>query len=109
MKVIEGVTQDVAKASDQKRKEMEILENIKYNRGMANTITELVGPPLPPTAPPAPDASPFTFSSSSSSSQEDNAFLSLDSQHSSKRSSKKGKVEITKELEDEIKKTTCRS
>ena len=86
----------VENASDQKRKAMKILENIKDNDSMANTINELIGEPLSPTAPHEPIAGP---SSSSQKDYDEDVFYEP-SQTSSRRSSKK----ISSDVEEEIKK-----
>ena len=96
--IITKITQDVTNSSDQTKKAMQILENIKGNQTMANTIQELIGSPLPPTAPFAAIAGP------SSSSQQDSVedFMSEPSQRSSRRSSKR--IEISSDIEEDIKK-----
>ena len=77
---------------------MQILENIQGNQTLANTIQELIGSPLPPTAPFAAIAGP------SSSSQQDSVedFMYEPSQRSSRRSSKR--IEMSSDMEEDIKK-----
>ena len=76
---------------------MKILENIKENQAMANTIPELVGSPLPPTAPPAAIAGP------SSSSQQDTSTDVL-SEPSTKSSKSSSMFKMSKEMKENLKK-----
>ena len=94
--IISRIKKDVENASDQKKEAMKILENIKVNQVMANTIPELIGSPLPPTAPPASIAGP-------SSSQQDTSTDVL-SEPSTKSSKSSSLFKMSKEMKENLKK-----
>ena len=79
------VKQSVINASDQARYALRLIGNAKTNAGRARTFEELLADELPPTAPPAPIAGPS-------------------SSKSSKKSKGKERVEMSPELEEDIKK-----
>jgi len=79
------VKNSVINASDQARYALRLIGNAKTNAGRARTFEELLADELPPTAPPAPIAGPS-------------------SSKSSKKSKGKERVEMSPELEEDIKK-----
>ena len=109
------VKNSVINASDQARYALRLIGNAKTNAGRARTFEELLADELPPTAPPAPIAGPSSSKSSKKSSKKwvnvstmEEGIASPSSSSSSSKSSRKSKgkerVEMSAELEEDIKK-----
>ena len=98
----------ITKAPDQGRYVIHLINNAKANTGKANSFEELLTDNLPPTAPPPPSNKsskkssktwvPVAGPSSSSSSSS-----SLSSKSSKRTKKGKERIEMTKEMEEDIK------